>query len=253
MNAAATPKLLENRTLLITGASEGIGREAALTFARQGARVILHGRNQQKLERVRAEIDQLGRQPAEIVLLDFATACAADCEAFADQVAALTPQLDAVLHNASILGSICPMAEIPAEEWLQVMQVNVNTTFFLARALLPLLLKAPQATLLLTTSSVGRQGRAGWGSYAVSKFATEGMMQVLAEEYRDQGLKVYAINPGGTRTGMRAAAFPEENPQLLKTPADLMPVYLALISGNSDLPSGSSVDAQPGRKAGPAS
>lgn len=78
-------------------------------------------------------------------------------------------------------------------------------------------------------------------------------MQVLAEEYRDQGLKVYAINPGGTRTGMRAAAFPEENPQLLKTPADLMPVYLELISGNSALPSGSSIDAQPGRKAGPAS
>lgn len=164
MNATVTPKLLENRTLLITGASEGIGREAALTFARQGARLVLHGRNLQKLERVRSEISQLGLQPAEIVLLDFATASAADCDAFANQVAALTPQLDAVLHNASILGSICAMADIPAEEWLQVMQVNVNTTFFLARALLPLLLKAPQATLLLTTSSVGRQGRAGWGA-----------------------------------------------------------------------------------------
>lgn len=253
MNLATPGLLFEHRTLLITGASDGIGREAAISCARQGARVILHGRNGQKLKQVQEEIAALNQQPAEVLLLDFMTATAQQCDDFAAQVAALTPCLDGVLHNASILGSITPMAEIPPQEWLDVMQVNVNTTYFLTRALLPLLLKSPQATLIFTSSSVGRQGRAGWGSYAVSKFATEGMMQVLAEEFKEHALRVYAINPGGTRTAMRAAAFPEEDPLRLKTPADLMPVYLSLLSGQSDIPSGSSVDAQPGRKAGPAS
>lgn len=105
---------------------------------------------------------------------------------------------------------------------------------------------------MFTSSSVGRQGRADWGAYAVSKFATEGMMQVLADEYRQQNLRVNCINPGGTRTGMRAAAFPDEDPEKLKTPADIMPLYLYLMGDDSRRKTGMSFDAQPGRKSGPA-
>ncbi len=104
------------------------------------------------------------------------------------------------------------------EVWQQVMQVNVNGTFMLTQALLPLLLKSESGSLVFTSSSVGRQGRANWGAYAASKFATEGMMQVLAEEYQSRHLRVNCINPGGTRTKMRANAFPTEDPQKLKTP-----------------------------------
>jgi NAD(P)-dependent dehydrogenase (short-subunit alcohol dehydrogenase family) len=100
------------------------------------------------------------------------------------------------------------MDEQKPEIWQQVMQVNVNGTFFLTQALLPLLLKSDSGSLVFTSSSVGRQGRANWGAYAVSKFATEGMMQVLAEEYQSRHLRVNCINPGGTRTKMRASAFP---------------------------------------------
>src|SRR5690606_24397310 len=143
------------------------------------------------------------------------------------------PRLDGVLHNAGLLGDIVPMAEIDMAMWHDVMQVNVNATFMLTQALLPLLLKSPAGSLIFTTSSVGRMGRASWGAYAVSKFATEGMMQVLAEEYKSRHLRVNCINPGGTRTSMRASAFPHEDKNKLKTPADIMPLYLYLMGDDS--------------------
>ncbi|ARU94117.1 YciK family oxidoreductase [Tatumella citrea] len=253
MNSIPDSSLLKNRTILVTGASDGIGREAAITYARQGARVILTGRNPQKLEQVRQTINALQQQPASVLVLDLATATAEDCQQFAREVAAITPTLEGLLHNAGILGTLQPMSEISAEEWQQVMKINLDACFFLTRALLPLLLNATSASLVFTSSSVGRQGRAGWGTYSVSKFATEGMMQVLAAEYRDSGLRVNCINPGGTRTTMRASAFPEENASLLRTPADIMPVYLHVMSDASIGETGISFDAQPGRKAGPAS
>ncbi|CCJ84821.1 Putative oxidoreductase [Cronobacter dublinensis 582] len=160
------------------------------------------------------------------------------------------PRLDGVLHNAGVLGEIVPMDKQSPDVWSEVMQVNVNVTFFLTQALLPLLLKSEAGSLVFTTSSVGRQGRANWGAYAVSKFATEGMMQVLAEEYQSRHLRVNCINPGGTRTKMRASAFPTEDPDKLKTPADLMPLYLWLMGDDSRRKTGISFDAQPGRKPG---
>lgn len=245
--------LLENRIILVTGASDGIGREAALTYARYGARVILLGRNPETLQKTEHAINQLNKQPASSLLLDLSHATPESCAALADEVARLVPRLDGVLHNAGILGEIVPLAELEPAVWRQVMQINLDATFYLTQALLPLLLKSDAGSLVFTTSSVGRTGRAGWGAYAVSKFATEGMMQVLADEYKNRHLRVNCINPGGTRTKMRASAFPEENANLLKTPADLMPLYLYLMGDDSRRKTGISFDAQPGRKPGPAS
>ncbi len=157
-----------------------------------------------------------------------------------------------MLHNASILGEIVPLADLDPQIWQQVMKINVDATFYLTQALLPLLLKSESGSLVFTTSSVGRTGRAGWGAYAVSKFATEGMMQVLADEYKNQALRVNCINPGGTRTKMRASAFPQEDAGKLKTPADIMPLYLYLMGDDSRRKTGMSFDAQPGRKPGAA-
>ncbi len=242
--------LLENRIILVTGASDGIGLEAALTYARYGAKVVLLGRNEEKLRAVAQRIEQLGGKTARWYTLDLATCTPAQCLQLAAQIDAAVPRLDGVLHNAGMLGDICPMDEQKPEVWEQVMQINVNATFYLTQALLPLLLKSEAGSLVFTTSSVGRQGRAGWGAYAVSKFATEGMMQVLAEEYQSKHLRVNCINPGGTRTKMRASAFPSEDPQKLKTPADIMPLYLWLMGDDSRRKTGMSFDAQPGRKPG---
>ncbi|UZH04621.1 YciK family oxidoreductase [Pantoea anthophila] len=244
--------LLNHRIILVTGASDGIGQEAALTYARYGAEVILMGRNPEKLEQVRTSINQLNKRPAHQVVLDLAEATPERCQRVADQLAQQFPRLDGVLHNAGLLGEIVPLAELDPQIWRQVMDVNLDATFFLTQALLPLLLKSEAGSLVFTTSSVGRTGRAGWGAYAVSKFATEGMMQVLADEYKSQSLRVNCINPGGTRTKMRASAFPQEDANKLKTPADLMPLYLYLMGDDSRRKTGMSFDAQPGRKPGAA-
>lgn len=252
MHYQPQPKLLHNRIILVTGAGDGIGREAALTYARHGAQLILLGRTLSKLQAVKQEIHQLGLAPAATVEFDLLTAAPADYQKLADELAAAYPHLDGVLNNAGLLGTINPLAEQDYQEFCDVMQVNVNASLLLTQAVLPLLLKSPSASLIFTSSSVGRTGRAGWGAYAISKFATEGMMQVLADEYKNTHLRVNCINPGGTRTSMRASAFPDEDPQKLKTPADIMPLYLYLMGDDSRRKTGMSFDAQPGRKPGPA-
>ncbi len=242
--------LLQDRIILVTGASDGIGREAALTYSRYSASVILVGRNEEKLRSVAHEIQQAGGIPARWITLDLLTCTPQECQQLAQKIAIHYPRLDGVLHNAGLLGDVCPMVQQKPEVWQQVMQVNVNGTFMLTQALLPLLLESESGSLVFTSSSVGRQGRANWGAYAASKFATEGMMQVLAEEYQNRHLRVNCINPGGTRTKMRANAFPTEDPQKLKTPADIMPVYLWLMGDDSRRKTGMTFDAQPGRKPG---
>ncbi|MCM7166403.1 YciK family oxidoreductase [Enterobacter roggenkampii] len=242
--------LLQNRIILVTGASDGIGREAALTYAEYGASVILTGRNEEKLKGVAQEIEAASGIPARWYTLDLLTCTPASCHELAHRISTHYPRLDGVLHNAGLLGEVRPMDEQDPEIWQEVMQVNVNGTFFLTQALLPLLLKSDSGSLVFTSSSVGREGRANWGAYAVSKFATEGMMQVLAEEYQSRHLRVNCINPGGTRTKMRASAFPTEDPQKLKTPADIMPLYLWLMGDDSRRKTGMTFDAQPGRKPG---
>lgn len=244
--------LLDQRIILVTGAGDGIGREAALTYARFGAQLILLGRTASKLRAVQAEIAAHGGAPARVVALDLLHATPEQCQQIANELQANVPRLDGVLHNAGLLGDIAPMAELSLTMWHDVMQVNVNATFMLTQALLPLLLKSSSGSLIFTSSSVGRMGRAHWGAYAVSKFATEGMMQVLADEYKTRNLRVNCINPGGTRTQMRASAFPDEDKSKLKTPADIMPLYLYLMGDDSRRKTGISFDAQPNRKPGAA-
>jgi NAD(P)-dependent dehydrogenase (short-subunit alcohol dehydrogenase family) len=125
------------------------------------------------------------------------------------------------------------------------MQVNVNAAFYLTRALMPLLRESDDASVLFTSSSVGRKGRAFWGAYAVSKFATEGMMQVLADELENVSrIRVNSINPGATRTRMRALAYPAEDASILKTPEQIVPAYLYLLGPASTGVTGQALDAQ---------
>lgn len=126
------------------------------------------------------------------------------------------------------------------------MQVNINGPIWMTQALLPLLQSSPDASVVFTSSSVGRKGRAFWGAYAVSKFATEGFAEVLADEIEHLGtLRVNTINPGATRTKMRANAYPGEDPETLRTPEEIMPTYLWLIGPESKGVNGERFDAQP--------
>jgi len=223
--------LLNNKTILITGASDGIGRAIATTFADHGATVILLGRSQSKLEQVYDEIEAV--RPGKVIIhpLDFKSASTEDFRTLAQSINEQFECIDGLIHNAAMLGPRSPIEFYPESVWQDMMQVNVNAAFALTKALLPALTRSPDARLLFTSSSVGRLGRAYWGAYAVSKFAVEGLMQTLADEVaKTTRIKVNSLNPGGTRTSMRRDAYPAEDPMSQPAPESLMPVYLYLFS-----------------------
>ena len=231
---APSPTLLQGKTVLVTGAGDGIGRAAAMSYARHGATVILLGRTGSKLEAVYDAIEERGGPKAAIVELDLASATEEHCQRLGGELAAEFGHLDGLLHNAGVLGERRPIESASYREWQAVMQVNVNAQFLLTRYLLPLLQAAPSASVIFTSSGVGRTGKAFWGAYAVSKFATEGFMQVLASELENTGgVRVNSLNPGATNTAMRRAAYPGENPTANPGPEDIMATYLYLMGDDS--------------------
>jgi NAD(P)-dependent dehydrogenase (short-subunit alcohol dehydrogenase family) len=240
----ARPGLLEGRIILVTGAGRGIGAAAARTLAAYGARVILLGRTEARLNRLRDELTASGALPSLVVPLDLATARQADYDRLAASLEDSHGRLDGLLHNASLLGPRVPVRELDAEAFDAVMQVNVGAVFRLTRALLPLLQRSADASIVFTSSSVGRKGRAGWGAYAVSKFATEGLMQVLADELGESAIRANSVNPGATRTDMRAEAYPDEDPARNPEPMAIMPVYLYLLGPDSAGVNGQALNAR---------
>ncbi|GAA3908665.1 YciK family oxidoreductase [Halomonas cibimaris] len=241
--------LLQGRTILVTGAGDGIGRAAALAYARHGATVILLGRTIAKLESTYDAIEQAGGPQPAIFPLNLEGATHSDYLDMAETLYQEFGRLDGILHNAGLLGRITPFEQYNPELWAQVMQVNVTGPVWMTQALLPLLKESSDASVVFTSSGVGRKGRAYWGAYAVSKFATEGFMEVLADEMENQhAIRVNTLNPGATRTQMRRTAFPGEDPEALRTPDDIMPTYLWLMGPDSQGVSGEKIDAQPPRQ-----
>lgn len=225
---------MKGRVVLVTGAGDGIGRAVSLALARAGAEVILLGRTVRKLEAVHAEIGKMGAPEASIVPLDLERALAADYEAVADAVDKRYGRLDGLLHNAALLGALTPLEQYDVPMFMRVMHVNVTAEFVLTRQLLPLLKASQDAAVLFTSSGVGNRGRAYWGAYSISKFAVEGMAQVLAQELEStSSVRVNVIDPGKVRTSMRRAAYPSEAPESLPAPDSLTAPYLALLGAAS--------------------
>ncbi len=226
--------LLAGRTVLVTGAGDGIGACAAKTFASYGANVVLLGRGQAKLEAVFDAIAQDTGTDPTIVPCDLEIAT---IDAYADlnsQILDHYGRLDGLLHNASLLGPRVPLEFYDAATWRRVMHVNVEAMFLLTQALLPALRQSADASVVITSSSVGRVGRAYWGAYAASKFAAEGFAQVLADELAHEGrVRVATLNPGATRTSMRVAAYPAEDPATVPPPESHMDIYLYLLGPDS--------------------
>ena len=244
-NYTPRPDLLKDKVILVTGAGDGIGRVAAKTYAAHGATVILLGRTVPKLEAVYDEIEAAGCAKPAILPVDLSGVKWEELEFLAEGVDQEFGRLDGLLHNASLLGQRTPIANYHYATWQQVMQVNVNAAFGLTRAMLPLLEQSNAASVIFTGSGVGLKGRAYWGAYSVSKFATEGLMQVLADEVEGvSNIRVNSINPGATRTNMRAAAYPAEDPKTVTTPEEIMPTYLYLMGEDSIGVNGKQFNAQ---------
>lgn len=235
---------LNGQVILVTGAGAGIGRAAALKYAECGATVILLGKTVKKLEAVYDEIEQAGYPKAAIVPLDLKGATEQNYRDMADTIQEQFGKLNGLLHNASLLGALGPFEHIDIPSLEDVLKINVTAQVMLTKALLPLMRKSDAASIVFTSSGVGRNGRAYWGPYAFSKFATEGMMQVLADECEGTHVRVNSINPGATRTGMRAQAYPGEDPMTLKTAEEIMPTYVYLMSNDSIAVNGQQLNAQ---------
>ncbi len=235
---------LHNKIILVTGAGDGIGKQAAKTYAELGATVILLGRTVEKLEKVYDEIIAQGYPEPAIVPLDLKGATKQNYIDMASTIVDQFGRLDGALLNASTLGELTPFTMIHEQIYDDVMQINVKAQLLLSQALIPVLLKAESPSLVFTSSGVGNKGRAYWGAYSMSKFATEGMMEVIADEYDNTALRTNAINPGATKTPMRIKAYPAEDQETLTKPEDIMPLYVYLMADDSKGTNGKVLKAQ---------
>jgi NAD(P)-dependent dehydrogenase (short-subunit alcohol dehydrogenase family) len=236
---------LAGRVILVTGAGDGIGKAVSLSLARHGATVVLLGKTLRKLEKVHDEILAAGWPAPAMAHLNLETALAPEYDALVSSLQAEYGRLDGLLHNAAILGTLAPVELYDVPTFGRVMHVNVTAAFALTHVCLPLLKASEDASIVFTTSSVGRKGRAYWGAYAASKFAVEGLAQVLADELSTDGrVRVNCLNPGATRTAMRSQAFPGENRERLPLPETIVAPYLFLLGPAARGVTGASFDCQ---------
>jgi NAD(P)-dependent dehydrogenase (short-subunit alcohol dehydrogenase family) len=237
--------VLKDRIVLITGASDGIGKALALHTASLGAQVILHGRNTSKLEAIYDEIEALEGAPRpSIAVLDLATADGDAYNSLAMSIEQEFGRLDGLVHNAGILGQRLSIEQHDPAEWQKVLHVNLTAPFVLTQVLLPLMRKSHDPSIIFTTSGVGNVGKAFWGAYSVSKFGTEGLAQILAAENQHTPLRVNMINPGPVRTAMRLAAYPAEDRGTLPLATDILASYVYLLGPDSEGVTGKRFDAQ---------
>jgi NAD(P)-dependent dehydrogenase (short-subunit alcohol dehydrogenase family) len=233
------------RIVLVTGASDGIGQALSLALARQGATVALLGRTQRKLVRTYDRIIAAGGPQPALLPFNLETAAAPEYEALLNAVDREFGRLDGLAHVAGILGDLSPIEQYDVPTWCKVLHVNLSAAFILTRALLPLLRRSDDASIVFTSSTVGRVGRAYWGAYAASKFGIEGLMQVLAHEMAGTTrIRVNSLNPGPTRTTMRRQAFPAEDAARLPEPAAILAPYLYLLGLAGRNVNGEAIDCQ---------
>ena len=236
---------LSNKTILVTGAGSGIGKTAAVTYASHGATVILLGKTSSKLEKVYDEIEKLDCPAPSISLMDLLIADANDYQELIDNLLTEFNQLDGLLLNAGVLGDRSPIEQYDVQKWVETIHINLTSQFILVKTLLPALKKSDNASVVFTSSGVGKTGKAFWGAYSVSKFGVEGLCQILAEEFDNDGsIRFNCINPGAVRTKMRKEAYPLESPEDLPAPEEVMEKYLWLMSEASNSISGKSFDCQ---------
>ena len=235
--------MLEGKVALVTGASQGLGRALALAFAREGARVAINSRSEEGVRPVAGEAESAG---AEVLALAADVSRSADVERLVEATVERFGRIDVLVNNAGVLGPRVPIEEYPEDEWRRVMDANLNGLFLVTKAAIP---HMPEGgSIINVVSGVSVEGRAEWGAYSVSKFGVEGLTQILASELEERGIRANAVDPGGMRTEMRAAAYPEEDPMTRITPEENTGVFLYLASDESREVTGQRFKAQEFRR-----
>jgi NAD(P)-dependent dehydrogenase (short-subunit alcohol dehydrogenase family) len=227
------------RVAIITGAGRGIGRATAELFAREGARIVICARTRHELYNVTAAIQAAGGHTIHRVMDIGSPRQAAS---LVNSAVRRYGKLDVLINNAGLLGPRVSVIDYPTGEWDDVLRVNLNGVFYVSQQAARRMVAQQNGCIITLSSSVGRAGRGGWGAYAVSKFGVEGLSQVMADELRSKGICVMTFNPGGTRTKMRADAYPFENPAIVRDPAQVAHALLRLTLAASPRLSGRAFD-----------
>ena len=225
---------LKDKVILITGTGDGIGKEAAKTFAKLGATIILLSKTEKKIVDLYDEIVEAGYPQPAIITLNLEKATPEQFYELAQMIETEFGHLDGLIHNAAMFEGLSPISQFDPLLWERTVKVNLHAPFLLTQAMLPLLNKSKSASVLFTSSGVAHQGRAYWGAYGVTKAAGDNLMGILADELESNTtIRVNSIDPGRVRTRMRALAFPGENPMDNPAPADIMNSYIYLMSDAS--------------------
>ena len=236
--------MLEGKVALITGASQGLGKALALAYAEEGARVVMNSRSEESLRPVAEEAVSSG---AEVLAIAADVSQSADVERLVGAATQRFGRVDVLVNNAGLLGPRVAIERYPEDEWRRVLDANLTGPFLVSKAVIPHMPEG--ASIINVVSGVSVEGRAEWGAYSVSKFGVEGLTQILAAELKERGIRANAVDPGGMRTGMRAAAYPEEDPMTRITPEENTDVFLYLASDESRGVTGERFKAQQFRKA----
>lgn len=221
-----THKILDGKIALVTGASRGIGFEIAKEYARQGAQIIATARTTGGLEALDDAIKSDGGLPPVLITADFNDI--GSLEALGPTISTRFDHIDIFVANAGILGTMGPLAHCKMGEAQKVMNINVMANIQLIRTLNPLLLNSDAGRVIFITSGAAHGPRAYWGTYAISKAATEQLANVYAAENNETNINVNSVDPGKVRTNMRAEAYPGENPETLPHPADITQIFVNL-------------------------
>ena len=217
-----------NKSILITGYSDGIGKSLAIEFSKLGANIILLGRNSQKLDAVYDLLDHSHVSQKHLILeADLALLSNEAAQEIFIAISQEFEVLDGIIHNAALLGTMSSLEDYDLSTWDEVMKVNLRAPFILTKTLKVMLENASLPRLIFTSSGVANKGRSFWGAYSVSKFGIKGLAEIFKDELEaTTKIKVFNFDPGKTRTNMRAAAYPAEDPNTLKSPTELIDCYL---------------------------
>ena len=231
--------MLEGKVVLITGASQGLGRALALACAKEGAKLAINARSEDSIRPVAGEAEEQG---AEVLAVAADVARSADVARLVSETVERFGGIDVLVNNAGILGPRVAIEEYPEDEWRRVIDANLTGPFLVSKAAIPHMREG--GSIINLVSGVSVEGRAEWGAYSVSKFGLEGLNQILAAELEERGIRVNAVDPGGMRTDMRANAYPKEDPMTRITPEENVGVFLYLASDESRNVTGQRFKAQ---------
>ena len=236
MSSSIPERAFQGRIALVTGASRGIGRATALALAKGGAQVIATASNQGALEELDDEVQAAGLAPLTLVPLDLKDGNGIDRLGAA--IFERWARLDVLVANAGVLGPLSPLAHLDVKDWAKVMAINLTANWRLMRSMDPLLRASEAARAVFITSGAAARPRAFWGAYAISKAGLEAMVTTYADEVEHTAIRTALVNPGPTRTRMRAEAFPGEDPDTLPTPEDVAALILHVARADREPPKG---------------